>query len=465
MPVPPSLSAPDIATLRSQLDGGVSLPGDTDYDELRSPWLQVVDQHPALIVDAASAADVVSAVNVARMHGLPLAVMATGHGIAAPCDDGLLLRLAKMKQITVDPAEKIARLGPGVLSGELLAATEPHGLVFAAGQVSNVGVTGYTLGGGMGWLVRALGVASDAVLEATVVLADGSVVQANADTNPDVFWALRGGGGNFGVVVSLEMALAPIPEISGGELWYPLEQAADVLRFYRAWSADLSNQTSTILRLVAVPPTNGSPPELAGKTGSMIGLCCAEPERADAVVDSLASFGPPILNTVHRQPLSGLAALDMASRSPGSPTYGHVEYLRELSDAVIDGLVRMAETRMPPLMQIEIRQLGGALRERDVARGAFLPSAAPYLLHTVTPAIEAPMAEIADATQQAFAELGDVYTGEADYNFLRGDEEMRVPRAFSAATYERLREIKRRYDPTNVFHFNLNIEPASADPA
>ncbi|MBC8120463.1 MAG: FAD-binding oxidoreductase [Gemmatimonadaceae bacterium] len=456
-----SRQSPLVQALAHGLQGRIVLPSDADYDDLRKPWLQVVDQHPALIVEAASVADIVAAVNFARTERLVLAVMSTGHGIAAPCDNGLLLHLSKMKQISVDVARRVAQVLPGVTSDELLAATQPHGLVYAAGQVSGVGVIGYTLGGGMGWLVRKLGAASWAVLGANVVLANGSVVHASADTNPDLFWALRGGGGNFGVVVSLEMALEPIPAVVGGELYYPLDQAADLLRFYREWSSGLPDETSTIFRLLAIPPDDSSPPEIRGKTNCMIGLCHSDTESADAVLEPLYRFRKPLLNTVKRQTVLDLAGLDLASHSPGSPTYGQVEFLKALSDDVIDGLVQLAQTRIPPLMQIEVQQLGGALVHGATEQGAFTPSAAPYLLHLVTPAIKAPMAEIAKATQEAFASLGDAYTGEAYYNFLRGDEQQRVTGAFGDTKYGRLREIKSRFDPANSFHLNLNIEPAS----
>lgn len=449
----------DYASFAQDIRGKVTFPGDRRYDDLRKPWLQVIEQHPALIVEAAAASDVVASVNLARERSLVLGVMTTGHGIAAPCD-GLLLRLSNLTHIEIDATQRTARVEPGITSRDLLEAAHKHDLAYPAGQVSNVGVVGYTLGGGMGWLVRKLGGAADTILRADVVLADGSLVRASSEENPDLFWALRGGGGNFGIVVSLEVALAPLDHVVGGERYYPLDRAGDIMRSYRAWSSSLGEDTSTIFRLVAVPPDNSAPPPLRGTTCCMIGLCHADPDTADAVLAPLEQLGKPLVDSVKRCTLGDMAELDPASHRPGAPAYGQVEFLKEFSDEVIDGLVRLAHTMIPPLMQFEIQQLGGALSRISTANGAFHPSQAPYLLHLESPAIKTPMAEIAQKTHDAFAALGDAYTGEKYYNFFRGDEQPLVEHAFGAEKFARLREIKQKYDPANTFHLNLNIAPA-----
>jgi len=450
----------DNASFTHYIRGKVIFPGDRRYDELRKPWLQVVEQHPELIVEAASVDDVVASVNFARVRGLVLGVMSTGHGVAAPCDGGLLLRLSDLTHIEIDAAQRRARVEPGIVSRDLLKAADKHDLAYPAGQVSNVGVVGYALGGGMGWLVRKLGGAADTILSANVVLADGSLVRASADENPDLFWALRGGGGNFGVVVSLEVALAPVNHVVGGEIYFPLERAGEVMRFYRTWSSALADDTSTILRLVGVPPDKSAPPPIRGTTCCMIGLCHADPDTADAVLAPVEQLGKPLLDSVKRCTVGDMTELDPASHTPGAPAYGQVEFLKELSDDVIDGLIRLAHTMIPPLMQFEVQQLGGALTRLSTEHGAFHPSQAPYLLHLESPAIKVPMAEIAKKTHEAFAALGDAYTGEKYYNFFRGDEQPLVAHAFGAEKFGRLREIKRKYDPTNLFHLNLNVTPA-----
>jgi len=449
-------------TFKDSLNGSVLLPNDHRYDKLRTPWLEVMEQRPAVIVEAASVTDVVAAVDFAREEGLDFGVMATGHGIAAPCD-GLLLRFGDMDDVFVDNKAKIAKVGPGVVSSQLLGAIEKHGLVYPAGQVGNVGVVGFSLGGGIGWLVRKLGAAVDYVVGADVVLADGSVVRADAKQNADLFWALRGGGGNFGVVVALEIALSPLSGVVGGEVYYPLERAAELLRFYRDWSAQLSIETSTVFRLLAVPPQPSAPSEIRGKKVCMIGVCHADVDTADAVLAPLSELGKPLLRDVKKRSVASMAGLDPASHMGGAPAYGQVEYLRVFSDGVIDRLVHLANTMLPPLTQFEVQQLGGALLNKSLeSRGAFEPSSASHLLHLESPAVKAPLAEIAGATTEAFAALGDVYTGEKYFNFLRGDEQPNVERAFGNTKFARLQQLKAQYDPHNFFHLNLNIAPAKA---
>ena len=449
------------ARLNDRLQGRVIRPGEPDYDALRKPWLEVLEQYPALIVEAHSASDVAAALTHARTQRLPFAVMATGHGITATCDGGLLLNLSKMTEITVDTALKVARVGPGVTSDALLAATEAHGLVYPSGQATSVGVVGYTLGGGLGWLARKLGAASDAVVSFDVVLADGTPTRASARENPDLFWALRGGGGNFGVVVALELALTPLPKVVGGEIYYPFERAGEVLRAYHDWAAALPDETSTIARLLAPQPGEDAPPALKGRRTCMIGLCHADPDTADATLGPLEALGEPLLRDVKLRTITDMANLEPASHLPGSPTYSHVEFFRTLSDTVIDRLVRVADANIPPLMQFEVQQLGGALARRRDADGAFRTLDAPYLLHLVSPATpEASMDKIAATTERAIAAMGDAFTGRAYYNFLRWNEKARIPDAFGEPTYRRLRELKRQFDPDNILHLNLNIAPS-----
>jgi len=451
----------DYTSFAHDIRGKVTFPADRRYDELRNPWLQVIEQHPALIVEAASVQDVIASVNLARERGLLLGIMTTGHGIAAPCDGGLLLRLSNLKRVEVDVAQRTVRVEPGVTSREILQASQKHDLAYPVGQVSNVGIVGFTLGGGMGWLVRKLGIAADRIISADVVLADGSPMHVSANENPDLFWALRGGGGNFGIVMSLEAELAPINHVVGGEMYYPLDRAGDIMRFYRTWSSGLGEDTTTIFRLVAVPPENSAPPPIRGKTCCMIGLCHTNLDTADAVIVApLEQLGKPLMNSVKRCTVADMGENDPASHSSGAPAYGQVEFLNELSDEVIDGLVQLARTMIPPLMQFEVQQLGGALTRISTASGAFHASQAPYLLHLESPAVNAPMVEIAQKTRDAFAALGDAYTGEKYYNFLRGDEQPLVEHAFGAEKFARLREIKRKYDPTNLFRLNLNVTPA-----
>ncbi len=449
------------ASLRKRIRGSVVAFGEQTYDQQRTPWLQVIDQHPAVIVNASDVEDIRLTVQTASHQGLPLAVQNTGHGIAKGCDGGILLRLAEMKAVSIDAKAKTATLEPGVVSGELLAATEPHGLAYASGQVSNVGVIGYTLGGGVGWIGRKVGAACRAVVSATVVLADGSVVTASESENPDLLWALKGGGGNFGVVASLTVGLVPLTKIFGGMAYYHIKDAPEVLRFYREWTAELGNDTSTTLRLMRLPPK----PHflLHGLTETCaLGVCHTDEATAEHLQRRITEFKKPALDELKLRPYSEMAGFDEASETIGSPTYGHVECLRELTDDVLERLVRMAQEKIPPLMQIEVQQLGGELSAERGDATAYTAPQAPFLLHLVSPAMDASLEELALATKEAFNSLGAVYTGEVSYNFLRGDQQARVPAAFGTGKYTRLQALKSRYDPHNLFQLNMNIPPEPA---
>lgn len=447
--------------LRARIAGTVVLNGDHEYDKQRTPWLQVVEQRPSAIVNAGSLQDIVEAVRTARELDLPFGVQNTGHGIAVPCNEGILLRLSEMKDIAVDAAAATATVEPGVLSGDLLAAAEPHGLAYASGQVSNVGVIGYTLGGGYGWLGRKVGTACHAVQSATVVLADGLVAVASATENPDLFWAIRGGGGNFGVVASMTVGLVRVGQIFGGMAYYRMEDAPEVLRFYREWTAGLPDDTSTILRLMKVPPKPTFLLHLRATETCAIGVCHADPATAERLHQQIRNFKVPVIDDLKLRPYSEMAGFDEASNEKGSPTFSHVECLQGLSEAVLDGVLEIAKTRIPPLILVELQHLGGALLRESGEAVAYTAPKAPFYLKLVSPTLETTLEELAPLTKEAFNSLGSVYTGEISYNWMRGDQQNRVPDAFGAEKYKRLQELKRRFDPSNLFRLNLNIPPAA----
>lgn len=454
-----SFPSDTLEQLRTKVTGSVVLPSDKGYDKQRTPWLEVLEQRPSAIVNAHSTQDIVAAVRTARELDLPLGVQNTGHGIAAPCNEGILLRLSEMKDIAVDATAGTATVEPGVLSGELLAAAEPHGLAYASGQVSNVGVIGYTLGGGYGWLGRKVGTACYALQSATVVLADGSVVVASATENPDLFWAIRGGGGNFGVVASMTVGLVRLGQIFGGMAYYRMEDAPEVLRFYREWSAGLTDDTSTILRLMQVPPKPAFLLHLHSTKTCAIGVCHANPATAEKLHEQIRAFKVPALDDLKLRPYSEMAGFDEASDTKGSPTFSHVECLQDLSDAVLDGVLDIAKTRFPPLIFVELQHLGGALNNERGEATAYTAPKSPFYLKFVSPTLETTLEELAPITMEAVNSLGSVYTGEVSYNYLRGDQQHRVPVAFGAEKYKRLQELKRQFDPSNLFRLNLNIPP------
>lgn len=453
-------SSEALGQLKAKVTGSVVLPGDSDYDKQRIPWLEVVEQRPSAIVNAHTVQDIALAVRTARDLDLPLGVQNTGHGIAAPCNDGILLRLSEMKAVTVNADAGTATVEPGVSSGELIAAAEPQGFAYPSGQVSNVGAIGYTLGGGFGWLGRKAGAACNTIQSATVVLADGSVVVASAAENSDLFWAIRGGGGNFGVVASLTVKLMPQGKVFGGLAYYRLEDAPEVIRFYREWVATLSNDTSTYLRVMQVPPKPNYLLHLHSTKTCVIGVCHTDPATADALHEQIRAFKKPAIDDLKLRPYSEMATLDEASNEQGSPTFSHVECLSELNDAVLGGVMSIAENHFPPLLLVEIQHLGGKMKEKPAADTAYTAPASNFYFKVVSPTLQASLEELAPITMEAVHSLGPVYTGEVTYNWLRGDQQNLVPAAFRADKYKRLQALKRQFDPTNLFRLNLNIPPS-----
>lgn len=459
MPHRPFLKTEDIQNFKQRLVGSITEPGGEIYDKQRTPWLQVVDQHPAVIVNAANTQDIVETVRFAREKDADLAVQNTGHGVALPCNGGVLLRLSEMREIQVNAADRTATAEPGVDAGELLKQTEPHGLAYPSGQVPGVGVTGYTLGGGVGWLVRKLGAASRALESATVVLADGSVVTASASENPDLFWALRGGGGNFGIVASLTVKLTPMNKVFGGMAYYRMKDAPDVLRFYRDWTANLSNDTSATFRLMKLPPKPNYLLHLLTEACA-IGVCHADEGTASKLHDELKQFKTPVLDQLDVRAYSDMGQFDEASDLDGSATYGQAESLRDLSEEVVENIVNVAGMHIPPIMMFEIQQLGGALSQEKADDIAYTAPDAPFFFHTVAPAIKNSLSELAVATKEAFDSLGPIFTGHVPYNFLRGDQQDRVRDAFGPDKYTQLQSLKKKFDPSNLFRLNLNVPPA-----
>ena len=455
------LESQTVESLKKKVSGTVVTDNDKEYNEQRKAWLEVVKQRPSLIVNAASVDDIVEAVRTARELGLPLGVQNTGHGLAAACNEGLLLRLTSMKSVVIDAAAGTAVIGPGVVSADLLKAAEARGFVYPSGQVSSVGMIGYTLGGGYGWLGRKLGAACSAVRAAQVVLADGSIVNASETENPDLFWALRGGGGNFGIVASLTVALTPLKNIFGGLVYYRMEDAAEVLRFYRDWTATLSDDTSTYLRLMAVPPKPSYLLHLHGTEACVIGVCHIDPATGAELHQQLLAFKKPAIDELAERPYAEMASFDEASNEDSSATYSHVECLRSVDDSVLDSIVAIAQSALPPLVLVEIQHLGGALTRPDQPDMAYTPPAAPFYYKLVSPTLNASLQDLALTTSEAVRLMGDVFTGEISYNWMRGDQQTKVPNVYGSKKYRQLQDIKRKYDPTNLFHLNLNIQPSA----
>ncbi|MEO3871001.1 FAD-binding oxidoreductase [Nonomuraea sp. B12E4] len=395
--------------------GTTHLPGSAGYDELRRAVNPAVDSRPGVVAEAHTVAGVRAALLAARRHGVPFAVQATGHGTHTACDGGVLVRTSPMASVLVDPARRIARVGPGALWGEVLAAAAPSGLAPLSGSSPTVGVTGYTLGGGLGWLARKHGFAADSVVRAEVLLADGSKVTASADSHPELFWALRGGGGGFGVVTALEFRLYPVSEVYAGFAYFPIEAAGELLSAYRDWIEDAPDEISTAVvlkrdeRVAMVKVLHAGP--------------AAEARRLLAPLWRAA--GPALRDET--------GPTTYAAAAMGGTPNRHMDMFEKAPDEVLDTLVRAAEVART----VEIRHWGGAMSRPgpDAGPVSHRDTKLSAILDTPVPGLAAALRPHAG--------------GGAFLNFL--SDPSRTAAAYSAADYRRLRAVKRAYDPDGFF--------------
>jgi FAD/FMN-containing dehydrogenase len=414
-----------------RFDGPVHRPGDPGYDELRRPLNPLLDPRPELVVEATSVRDVRSAVLTARAADLPVAVQATGHGSHREYRGGLLVNTSAMSPVLVDPDRRIARVGPGATWGQVIAAAAPFGLAPLSGSAPSVGVTGFTLGGGVGWLSRKHGFAADSVLRAEVVAASGHVITASRDEHPDLFWALRGGGGSLGIVTALEFRLHPVARVYAGNTYFPVERAADTLATYCDWVRQAPDETSTALLLTRLPET--------GERVLALRLVhIGEPEEAERAIAPLRAAAGPALVEGFRP--SGYGEVAVGGTAPR-----HLDLVEELPDSVIDFLVEAGEDEGLGIGTIEIRHWGGAMANPG-------PDAGPVGHRHV------PFSVIADSADPALAAtLRPHATGGTFLNFL--SDTSRTADAYTAGDYARLREVKAAYDPEDVFGLGHTIEP------
>jgi len=408
--------------LGAGFNGDVRLPGEPEYDVQRRAVVPSVDSRPVLIAEAVSRSDVQAVVRVAREYGVPLAVQATGHGTRLPADGGILVKTTPMTAVFVDPERRIAKVAPGARWGAVLDAARQFGLAPLSGSSRDVGVTGYTLGGGVGWLARKYGFAADSVIRAEVVTADGRVVTASAEQHPDLFWAIRGGTGNFGIVTSLEFRLYPVRQVHAGIVYYGLDRAAEILRRYRDWTATIPNELSTAIVLTRIPGTEQR--AVAVKV-----LYAGTRELADHLLKPLFEVAGPRL-------AGELTTIEYADAAMGGTPARHLDFLDELTDNVIDVLVNLEDEPT-----IELRHWSGAMTHPGPGAGPVGHRQARFSL-IIDRELPAGLLE---------------HSGRTFVNFL-GDHG-NAESAYSPADLQRLREVKRAYDPTNFFHLNANIKP------
>jgi FAD/FMN-containing dehydrogenase len=458
-----------LADLRAAVRGQVITPGEADYDVARQVWNGAIDRHPAVIARCTSTADVVSALEFARSEGLPIAVRGGGHNVAGfgTCEDGLVLDLSPMKGIRVDTAAGTVRAQGGVVWGELDRETQTFGSATTGGLVTTTGIAGFTLGGGIGWLMRRHGLAADNLLCADVVTADGALITANLDKHPDLLWGLRGGGGNFGVVTSFQYALHPVgPMVIGGAVFHPAENAAELLRFYVDWTRDLPDELTTMVAFLSGPPEPFIPAERQGTPLVAVAVChLGDPAAADEALTPLRGFGHPVADVIGPMPYVALQGMFDHSAPPGMRTYWKTAYLDDLDDAGIDKLVTQAAglRELFPLSVIHLHHLEGAVCQPPEGGAAFGHRDHRFVLNLIGMWAEpGGDARHVGWVRGAFDAMQQHTAGAPYLNFLGDEGTHRVRDAYGKQAYDRLVQLKRRYDPDNSFRINQNIDPATA---
>ena len=460
----PRPDAVDTAPLDEQLRHPLLRPGDAGYDEAREVWNARFRRSPAVVARCASADEVAAAVRFARGEGLPLSVKGGGHDYAGNtvAEGGLLIDLGPMRSVEVDPDDRRATVGAGATWAEVDAATQAHGLATPGATVSSVGVGGFTLGGGAGWLLRKHGLAADNLLAAEVVTAAGDVVRASPDENADLHWALRGGGGNFGVVTSFEYRLHPVgPEVLAGQVLYPFERAAELLRVYRDVFRDAADETMCYPFFIRIPPLDVFPEAFHGKV--VLDFVVAYTGRVADGEAHLAPFreqGEPIMDVVAPQPYVALQQAFDAGMAKGSRWYSRSRQLDELEDDAIETLVSHLEPFPGAMTAVYLGPLGGAATRPAPGDAAYPHRSPGHELHVfpgwTDPGEDAEAMAWADRLHEA---MGSHATRGVYVNLLGDGETDRVEEAYGP-NHGRLRELKRVWDPGNLFRGNHNIPPA-----
>ncbi len=451
-----------IQSFQSSLRGKLVQPGDADYDAARKVYNAMIDKRPRLVAKCADVADVIAGVRFAREQGLLLAVRCGGHngGGLGVCDDGLVLDLSGMRGVRVDPAERTVRVDGGCTWGDVDHATHAFGLACPSGIISTTGVGGLTLGGGIGHLTRKLGLSIDNLLAADVVLADGRLVIASAKENPDLFWAIRGGGGNFGVVTSFKFRLHPVKNIIGGPVFWTLEQAPEVMRWYRDFIRQAPQDLNGWFAFLTVPPVPMFPEALHLKKMCGVVWCYAgPPEKAEQVYAPVKAFGPPALYGIHEIPLPALQSVFDGLYPPGHHWYWRADFVNELSDKAI-ALHCEHGARLPTMQStMHLYPVNGKAHEVGKGDTAFSYRDANWaeVIVGVDPD-PANKARITEWTKGYFDALHPYSAGGAYVNFMMDEGQERVQASFRD-NYARLAEIKRKYDPGNLFRVNQNVRP------
>jgi len=462
-----SVSTEALEALRGRLRGFLCLPGDAGYDDARTIWNAMIDKRPAAIVRAAGASDVLQTVRLASKHGLLLAVRGGGHNIAgnAVCDGGLMLDLSLMRSVRVDPAARTARIEPGAKLSDLDKESQSFGLATPVGINSTTGVAGLTLGGGFGWLSRKHGLTIDNLISADVVSSEGELLRASATENADLFWAIRGGGGNFGIVTSLEVKLHPVgPQVIAGLIVHPFANAKEVLAEYRNAVAKAPDELCCWVVMRKAPPLPFLAPEVHGTEVLVLALCYAgDLASGEKAAAQFRAIGKPIADVVGPAPFVGWQAAFDPLLTPGERNYWKSHDFVDISDELIDVLHDAVRTLPTPQCEIFIASLGGAINRVPTEATAYPHRDVNFVINVHTrwsePAQDKPCIAWARKLYDAMTPFA---TGGVYVNFMPDDETQRVRTGAYGPNYERLAKLKAKYDPSNLFRLNQNVPPATS---
>ena len=460
-----TMDAHTFETLARSLDGRVLRPGDDGFAESTFLWNAMIERTPAAVVRASGTADVVAAIDFARAQDMPVSVRGGGHNIAgtALADGGVTIDMSLRRSVVVDADRRLATVEPGCLLGDVDRATQEHGLATPLGFVSEVGVAGLTLGGGLGYLTRRFGWAVDNLVEVEIVTADGLVRRASRDENADLFWAVRGAGANFGAVTSFTFRLHEVgPIVVGGLVAWPFERADEILSAYRTITEEAPRELAVWLLLLHAPPAPFVPPQWHGKKICAMAVCyTGDLGRTEEALAAIRALDDPILDLLHEQPYVEVQSYLDATEPKGICHYWRTEFLSGLDDGLLETMRDLTAESDLPEAEIGILHLGGALDERDEDDGAVgNPDARDAIGAKAMWAPGDPSGErLPGWVRDAHARLRPFSTGRTYVNFHGHDEDDARVRATYGANYDRLVELKRRYDPENVFRSNRNIAP------
>jgi FAD/FMN-containing dehydrogenase len=451
----PVVSEDRVREFNARFRGDILRPGTDAYEAARKVWNGMIDRRPAWIARCRGVEDVQNAIRFARENELPLAIRGGGHNAAglAVCDGGFVIDLGGMRDVVVDPAKRIARAGGGATWGEFDAATTAHGLATTGGAVSTTGIAGLTLGGGLGWLMRGYGLTCDNLIGAEVVTADGNVVRASASENPDLFWALRGGGGNFGVVTTFEYQLHPVSSILGGILFYPLAKARELFRFYREVTRTAPDNLTVFAPMLHSPE---------GVKVCGLAMCYNGPaEEGERAIQAIRQFDTPVAGNVGPIPYTALQSMLDGGFPSGLHVHWRSEFLTSIPDAFIEAAVGAYEQVPSPLSALLIEQFGGAVSRVARDATAFDQRDSDYNFVIVSRWADPAEAEKNVAWARATSNAAKPFTtGRVYVNYIgEGEAPDRVRAAFGPDKFARLASIKKKYDPTNLFRINQNIPP------